>query len=96
MYLVRSSVCGLTGFLFVLRFVFSPAWNNPSESLERNGSILALNSRFLVKYELVSSLKRATGGNQWFAHICNFPSGVHVAPSARFDSEPPLPVLLCV
>ena len=29
---VRSSVCGPTSFLFMMRFVFSPACENPSES----------------------------------------------------------------
>ena len=76
----------------------NPAWKtlqNPQLYGEQ-ASILALSSRFFIQYELARSLKRAAGGNQWFAHICNFSSGIHVAPNACFDSKAPLPVVLDV
>ena len=107
-FLVRLSVSGLPGFLFIVRLVFSLACENPSESTtvrrtnyrsshKRNGvSIFALDLRFFIQYKLVTPLKWTVGGYQRFAHICDLPRGVHIASSACLDSKASLSWVLDV
>ena len=62
--------------------------------LKRKGVILALDSRLLILYKLVTPLKQTAGGNQRLAHIRDLPRGVRMAASACLDSRAPLPSVL--
>ena len=51
-------------------------------------------SSVIIQYKFVTSLKQTAGGDQRFAHICDFPSRVHVAASTCLDSKTSLPRVL--
>ena len=102
---LRPSVCGLTGSLFLMRFMFSPACENSSESTAvrrtNNGSSqaeLCLHSctGSSASDKLATSLEQTTGRNQRLAHIGDFPGGAPIASSTCRDSKASLPVVLDV
>ena len=104
------SVCGLTGSLFLMRFVFSPACENPLESTTvRRTDYRSSQAEWWPHFCTGSSashpvqacdLSRADDWRKFNGLRCgdirDLPRGVHIASSTCLDSKAPLPMVLDV